>query len=690
MTKTKKLFLTLILLAVALATFIPIAVFAEPTKEVEWINVVWAQEEYQETELPNGLLDHSYPVPKCVLYDNNGNAISGLDTVVYAPDGSLVAVKDGRFNTDMVGIYIICYKGAYKELSTEKQIKVNVLESCESLSYVINQGINKTPYTGQDVVLYDGTVVGGLGAKNVTVSVTKDGQDCIVYDFGGVKYFTPKNSGNYVIKYELSDFVNATASATETVVVTDCEKPLMDEIPLSRKMRVGETVKFPVVDAELYVGENSYLVPVKVFVDQIEVTDTMSYLFKEVGIYTVKYVAENVFNSEYKTEREYFIEVVNHCDWDQYDGTYHYIENYIFNQSCERTFVNGTLTLVADDDAENCSVAFAKKINNKFLSLEFGVVYGKSALNQLKLKLVDSNNSDETLDLCFAKDKKGKKTEIFLNGEYVNTINYYFDSENVELSTIYVRVDCVNNAILDANGVEICKIKTYANGKSFKGFSSNSAYFSLSAEGITGEAAITLNSIANGYITDLDVDGSIPQTILNDKFNTIILAEINEDIVMPYIEFFDLCDDIVEVTLFITDPDNQAVLLEVITSDKVFKAAKYGTYSATYTAKDASGNSNIMYCNIHVVDRIAPTIKVEPIKSVVEVGETLTLPKPQVSDNYTEKCSCYIYIVSDQYQSDYINNYSYTFKDKGDYLIRYVVHDEYMNTVVVEFKISCR
>lgn len=691
MIKLRKSICLCVLVLIAILMIIPsISAFAEQTKEVEWLEIVWEQDGYEETDLPNGLIGYSYPVPKHTVYDNNGNIVNVIETFVYAPNGNLVAVSNGRFLTDTVGEYVITYKGTYKDISCEKHIKVEVKDSCDEFKYQINSKIKEQYYTGETVILYDGTIFGGLGDVAVNVSVIVNGNECEVYDFGGHKYFTPKTSGVYELKYTLKDFVNAECIEQKTITVTDSLYPLMEEVPLSKKVRLGEKVSFPVVDARLYKDGKSYLVPVNVYVNDVDVSNAMEYTFSTEGNYIVRYVATNIFDSSKSTQYSYSVDVVNHLNWDLYNGTYHYMENFIYNENCTRVFKDGILIMQANDGVDNCSFAWAKKIKEQFISFDLNVIQEKSEFESLNIKFVDSRNATETVKISLIRDAGGKKTDVYLNEEYSYKLNYSFDSENIDIKSIIWQLDTKSGMVVDNLKNKLFAVKTYENGKKFRGFTSGNAYMIVEMDGVYGDAAIAVNGIANVTITDMDMDGTIPQRIENDMFNSTIIADINQDIVLPYLTFFDLCDDQIELVLSITDPDGQNAFLGKITEDKIFTPTKYGSYSVRYASKDASGNANSIYCTIMVVDRIAPTIKVSSIKSTIGVGETLELPKPEVLDNNTKKCSSYICIISEQYQIDYIYNYSYTFKNVGDYVIRYVVHDDNMNTVYVEFEISCR
>ena len=138
--------------------------------------------------------------------------------------------------------------------------------------------------------------------------------------FGGVKYFKPQKAGVYSFKFELSDYVEQKDIKEMDITVVDSNAPIMSMPSIQKINRVGEKVKLPIVNAVLYKGEESYLVPVKVYVDDNEVTSNMEYV-ASLGGHVIKYVATN-FEGGYSTEYVYNVEVVDGDDSSKYNQDY--------------------------------------------------------------------------------------------------------------------------------------------------------------------------------------------------------------------------------------------------------------------------------------------------------------------------------------------------------------------------------
>ncbi|MBE7084012.1 MAG: hypothetical protein E7373_05390 [Clostridiales bacterium] len=690
MKKTIKYVLCFILLLAITAVF-PIAL-AESARPVEWIDIVWGDNSYTEMELPDGFKGKSYPVPNCVAIDNNGDTVSNMEIFVYAPDGNIVVVENDRFATENTGVYKICYSIEYKELSYIKTINVNVVDTCDELFYNVSDKIDSEVVTGTNVILYEGDFGGGLGDLTVDCQVLFDGENYAIQDFGGEKYFVVKDSGVYTLSYTVTDFVGNEKIQTFDITATESLVPIMSEVPLALKNRVGDIVKLPVVNAKLYSDGQGYLVPVKVYYDDVEITNTMSYTAETVGMHTVKYVAESIFDSNYKTEKVYSVEVVDHNDFEKYDGTYHYLDNYITTNDLDHFFVNGIMMMSVKEGKERGEISFASKVNVNFIEFDFSVIVGKGDFEGVRFNLVDTRNAEETVELYFAKNNETKQTDVYINGENVYSLKYLFGDGASELSSIKARLNIADNTLTNFENIVFGNVKTYLNGKKFLGFTSGNVYITMSIEGVSGENQVSLTSIAGMNVTDSDLDIAAPVRIEDSRFNAILYAEINEEITLPFMNCYDFYDENIDVALNITSPSRTSVHSGSITDDYKFTVTEYGTYVFSYVVSDSNYNSDTIYGTINVVDRIAPTITVDNIDAELTVGEKITLPKPVVSDNLEEELSVFVYVIGDNFMATMINlkDYTYTFNKAGNYTIRYVVSDKAMNTVWVEFSVTCR
>lgn len=675
-----------LLFTLAMTMFLPILAFANE-KPVEWVDITWGNNDYKEVDLPDGLVGKSYPVPICVAVDNNGNTISDLQTFVVSPDGNFATVNDGRFETPIAGVYLINYSVVYKEFSCDKQIKVNVVENCDPLYYTISDKMQTSISTGSDIVIYDGEYGGGLGDITVDFSAKYNGESTAISDFGGRKFIPTNISGNYEITFTATDFVGNQVTSVLPVSVTDSLYPIMKKVDVPSVQLVGATLNFPVVDAELYVNGKSYLVPVKVMLDGEDITNNASFTpdATDVGQHVLRYIAGNPYNSGYVSELVYDIKVIDSGDTSMYGENYHYINNFISITNGSQYFEKGMFAF-SGETGKDANLSFSNKIHNNYLGVEFSVSKDKDNFEYLEFIFSDIHRADEVVKISLFNVDDGKAVDMFVNGIKAATLDYKFGSDEY----MKIKIDCLNNTLVDGNGKKLCDLPTYENGRPFMGFSSKYVYFDMNILGVTGENEVLIKSLAEVFITATDVDGTAPVRILDDKFNSRIVAEIGEVVVLPMVKFYDFLDANVSVNLTISDNVGKIVYDGPMTEDYELTIENYGKYSVTYTASDPAYNYLPIYSTIYVNDRIAPTITVEAPEKEYEVGQTVIFPTEVISDNIEEDLVCYIFISSADMDSKMLKDRTFVFEKEGEYLVKYVVTDKAMNKVVLEFKVTCR
>ena len=135
MKKLKFTFMIILAIIASLTSFIAVgAANAGQSENLEWIDIVWSDKnEFSEKDLPDGVKGKTYPLPICIAEDNNGNRITDLLYTVKDSDNQTVIVKDGRFNTDKVGVYTVKYSVQYVGLVAEKNIYINAQKSAKRL-----------------------------------------------------------------------------------------------------------------------------------------------------------------------------------------------------------------------------------------------------------------------------------------------------------------------------------------------------------------------------------------------------------------------------------------------------------------------------------------------------------------------------------------------------------------------------
>lgn len=615
--------------------------------------------EYEENALPVGKAGLSYEVFGYSATDENGGKVTDVSVYVYAPDGKIVPVKSGRFETATVGDYKIEYVAKHSDVVEKKTVNVTVTDEEHPLAYEISDKIVSTAHTGETVFLPDGTAGGGIGLLSVETTVTLGGKAAELYESDGGKYFVPGKRGDYVLSYSLTDFVGQKESFTLTISVTDLKKPIVSLPSVPKIVIEGSELTLPVVDGILYDGDNVYYLPVKVLFDETDVTREMKCVPETVGAHTVKYICENPFDKSFKEEYVFDVEVIADSE-----------DELVFDKHF--AFENFGSVSGADDDAyvlsalSNGSASFSFESALPVSRLDIGMagVSSASEYSSAKLVLTDMKNAADKAEI-----KLGKIGSSF-----------------------YVKYDEALSALVDIDEKVFAEIKYYADGRKFEGFKSGRAYLTVVFEGIEGETQIVLDVIGTHNVTTATEDFGAPVFLDNDKYRSVNLAYMGQTVELPLMKAFDLFDSSAVVFLTITAPDKTVVFSGEMTKPYVLKTDKYGTYNVRYVASDAAGNARPLVCSVYCMDITPPEIEVGKMPSSVKAGETLTLPEAKITDNATatEKILSYVYVYYGNNIRTLVTNGSFTFKEAGEYTIRYVAYDEFENYTIAEFTVICK
>lgn len=652
---------------------------------------------YTIEELPNGVEGKTYPVFEVTATDNLGGVVDNVEVLVYNPSGELLPIVDGRFSTETTGTYKIAYTAALGGYNAQQTLEIAVLEA-ESYAAPFIQLSDTSEietYTGEQVWLPTSKYGKGIGELSLSVAVDYLGvyqqKTPIVSSFGDQQYFIPEAEGEYVVTYMLSDLVGTEIKAEIPVSVEDCLKPIMTEPAEIKLAHVGETVAIPVSEAKLYYKGELIYVPVKVYVGEEEVTDTMSYQPEEVGEYTVKYVAQNVFDGQYSTAYEYSMRVVE-PDAESYVDNYLYLDGLTtFYREADEDGLEGVVYLLkADGTKESAEMQFKKPIHEQYLSVELGVETEYSNFDELYVTFTDSENAEERIEIKLLENKKAQ-VEMYVNGRYVKTLDKSFTVKGESFDTAKVQFvfDPATNEIGDGNMGILTKVEYTEDGKPFEGFSSGKAYLSVKANGIEGECHIKLYRIASMVISNIATDRGAPLYLARPDFADSFRADINDTVKVSSLEAFDLFDYNVSMTTKIVSPTDKTIFDGTLTEDYYFTVTEYGVYNIEYTAYDSARNAKKKKAVIDVVDRIPPMIVAPELPTRVTVGTEFSFENAVVSDNYSENCLTWIYVINENYGTPQVLENKYTFKKEGTYVIKYGAADETGNITVVEYTIIC-
>ncbi len=210
---------------------------------------------------------------------------------------------------------------------------------------------------------------------------------------------------------------------------------------------------------------------------------------------------------------------------------------------------------------------------------------------------------------------------------------------------------------------------------------------SFSVSGVQSDTKLTLVQVGNQRLTGSD---QAPDIITEQVMPSFRYTEFGESFTVCEAAAFDVYDYGGSITLRVTAPD-ASVLYEGVPTEMRFTASQYGLYFVDYLLADASGETATRRFLVSVLDREPPQFTLSGISSRAEIGEAVTLPVPNVTDNLDVECGGYIVIRNVKtYISEVIytaeagswSEYRHTFEAAGDYEIIYVVSDAAGNTAV--------
>lgn len=690
MIKTKKLsflnkvlicFLSLLLCCVGGVIFSLSSAKAEEEK-VSKINININFTPY-ESAFPKGVVGKFYQIFPATALDNLGNDVI-VETVVTDPDKNVLPINDNCFATSKVGEYVIQYSAVSNGISDVEIVKVQVLDSCEELEYEISNEIPTEVDTGLIVYLYDGVVNGGVGEKKVNISVSLGNENIPIITNGNYKYFKPIKGGTYLFTAKVVDFVGNEKIVTKEIVVSDSDTPILSTPSISLTNKLNEKVTLPVADAILYRDGNVYHVPVKVTYDGEDVTSTMSYVADEVGEHTIKYIAENAFDSQATPAvKSFTVKTVDFSNNDIYAANYFSLDNF------EGTYPEKAPGyLLSVKETGDASFQFKSAIYNEFAGAEIALDSNSAVnFNTFEFTFADSIYGDDKVTLSLG--ESNEKINIINNGKVCWTsANDDLYSKFVE--GISLKYDYVNDTFVDKDNNVILNIKTYDDGRFFDGFKSGYVYVSCRAVNATTDTTFVVKSIGTNNITSATSDRIAPLFYDSEEIQSGIIADIGEVVTLKCPKAYDLFEN-EKVNYSIKILFNDEVIYDEKVSEYQLTVDQYGEYRVEFYAKD-SRNSQRLITFISVADRIAPKLEIDgKIKEKVKVGAEIKLPTYTFTDNVSgqEQCLGYVYVSYGNFRKKLVYE-TYKFEEAGTYVFTYTVWDGATNYTTREFVVTCK
>lgn len=664
---------------------------------------------YPEDKLPNAVVNKSYPVFTCYAYDNFGSKINDVSAIVYDENGTICNIKDQAFTPTKAGNYFIKYQAETANLFENRIININVVEDYDNITCIFDENKQVTAQCGQRIIVSKANYYGGIGNVTAQVKVLFDNKELELKSSRDYDYIVAKSVGNYTVVYSLTDWSGISQEFSYNVECVSDGAPVMTKPYISPSNILGEKVVLPHVDAISPVNGQSTYVPVKVYFDDKEITDTMSYVPETPGKHTVKYIAVNPFDSSSVTEYSFDVQVngiASRQDNGEYafvsgpngqvTPCYDYIDSFLaldgFRSNFEKNedVSKSNYQLIADGSKETAEMIFGKAIDHKYLNLSFATIKSYPNFSSFVITMTDSKNSSEQVAIEIKKENINGvlTTAVFNNGNYCGTLetDLWGANENLIFDIAY---NHKTKGIVDGNTArQLVELTHTVDGDEFNGFSSGFAFVSLKCKGIKAETRIKISKISLQTIMGRFTDRIAPAISYSDDFVLNSTYYVNDVYTIVPENCYDVCGK-ATLSIKLTDPDGIAVYNGVYQENVQVVLEKAGTYSLTYSAKDEKNNISTLTSSIRVLSFEAPNISVDGSISKVKINEQTILPNATCD----KEDSLYVYITMPKGKRVAIlkneeGKYVYTFEYKGVYNINYVAIDASLNYIVYQMEVT--
>ena len=649
-----------------------------------------------EGSVPVALMGKQYRVFDAIVRDDLDNDVKMDVSVYYQPtlDSTEIVdvdVQDGFFRTDMAGIYTIHYVASdYSGNVAEQDVQVVCAVGSAPIAMETTD-VDRTVAVQEKVTIggvASVTAVGGNGNLVITAEVTSPSGEAVKLDRNS---FITKEIGVYTICYKATDYLGISVEKQVYITVETPEKPIFAEALYMPDVLVkGLVYELPSQLAKE--ANNGAMVDatVKVYVNGTENTEGKFAASGE--SVEIKYVASGKTG---ETERVLTLPVV--------DGNN--------GKDQEKYFYGDHLTNVTNDKdyvtvgfAQDANVAFVNALQTK--NFHFGYMISEASnFTEMKICLTDAANKELTVTLSMVK----RDGIWYLRAPY-STVEAQFTDSKGSFELTYKNA---TRAITDKNGNSCGTIDYNDKGEVFTGFS-DTVYMSVSYGKVLGESDVywtLLNNQPLGYRStkfESRRDRIAPELYLKESYQ--VKNTLGAKAKISAVDAYDVLGYVKVATVTVTAPDGKKVL-DGVSAFEFYEIdlTQYGNYRVEYYVQDSNGANYSEGKVISVVEMEKPTLKVMSIKSEYKLGDSITIPGYEISDNSGEYSVDVMLILpsnelrlllhdengeitSKLAKDDISYNASFkvdenTFKleSEGTYILRFFAYDSNFNYVTVEF-----
>ncbi len=655
------------------------------------------------TELPDGAVGYKYTFPtivKNMLFDTEVSvALFKGQTPVQFSGGFFVPAEAGEYKI------VYSAKDNYGEL-IEKEFEFTVKTQPNTFIFDTPSNLDATLFT--NYIIPEIPVLGGSGNFKVTKELYYN--NLPMNSVNGA-YFIDK-VGEYKIVVTATDFLNYTDSR-EYVLNLDSDYISLELESNVIALRAGTPTVLPSASSFDF-GINE----AKDITLEIYAGSSLLKTFNDGEIYSYN-VPENyselklIYYSAKGTARERVLEKfvkVLPKDYTQ-------VSDFIITDEgiTSLSLIEGIMFTATQDG----KIKFPNALPADGLNFEFSVDH--ETLNNFDgviIRLIDAKKSDLIVEFNFydvGVTTGVAKVEVNQDGKLFSA---KYSNANYKASTLYSGssleterrgydgkafysfesyFDAMLGKLNASDGSEIASVSTLKDGRTFSGFTSGLVFVEFEFVGVKGDSKLFISKVANQAMSfnnevkliSKNIDTMGPNLRYTDKMvNTRVIQ--NTEITVAASTAHDLIQSSCSsVKVTVTTPSgNRLISEEVLTESRKIILTEYGTYTIKYEASDYLEKKTTENFNIVVYDHKVPQITVNgTIESEYSVGTKISLPKAVVQDNYSENLTATIYVKTPSVNYEKVTTGSYTFKEKGYYLLVYSAEDSFGNLTRMTYTI---
>lgn len=662
-----------------------------------------------EGNIPNGVRNREYPVFTASAKNIFGENVPVTTRVFfkYGLAGEIeMDVKNGAFVPQVNGEYRVEYtaKDGLNQISS-KWYFVKVGDKIGTLTASANAA--EAGVAGKFVKIRDYTASGAYGKTEITgVSVTEKATGAAVSVKDGA--FFAEKAVTYVVSYTVKDFLGYTAEVGYEEEVAASGKPVFSgDVSLRPVYEAGKTYALPEITAHTYGVSGPEAVDVSVSVRYADGTEEA---IADINAFNPVVTHGNSFTVTYSAAKDGSEGKVSATAYvaDTAQQSELVISNYFAKENVEFTADKKNTTVKVIDASKPAEFVFARPVFVNSFGLRFNVIQSANNFNACKITLTDAQ--DASVKVTFKIVKAGTTSKMYINGSssYLTMEGSFWGSDAELGSTYDMQINYKNSTrqIFDATQNSIGGISKDLAGNAFTGFPSGEAYVGFEFIDVSAgkDAAITLISINNQTINNVKVDVGAPELVINGACGGIV--EKGSTAVIPSAYAKDILSEVKSVTVtmtnaaggFVTATDGTVLNAADASKEYTVTFNDYGRYVLKYIATDMSGNvaggdadAKLFY----VFKNEPPKYSINgTVATTAKVGDTVTLPELTSEDeNVTYSIIVYdpVYAFTLVYNHAKKESYpekKYTFTMKGEYKVRYYVHDGFYNTEIKEFIVN--